>query len=140
VPSQPNRYSYKLVDILSKEVEEGLDLEGVWKATLFTNPEKPANWEKYETIVQIAILRRVVLGRLACNQGYSSIEYIKGNEIRMKSLVATMLPCYDPDEIRYDYFAWGEIFKTKTYKVTGTKLELFDETGALQVEFEKVKP
>lgn len=139
VPSQPNRYSYKLVDILSKEVEEGLDLEGVWKATLFTNPDKPENWEKYQMKINIIMLYKWIIGQWGCNSTGVIIEKVKGNQISFGGgLMTTLLLCPDRDEVNFHGFAWFEIRKSKTYKVRGTKLELFDETGALLVEFEKM--
>jgi hypothetical protein len=141
VPSQPNRYSYKLVDILSKEVEEGLDLEGVWKATLFTNPDKPENWEKYQMTINIIMLYKWIIGPLGCNSTGIIIEKVKGNQIAFGGgLPTTMRGCFDRNEENFHRFAWFEIRRSKTYKVTGTKLELFDEIGALLVEFEKVQP
>lgn len=141
VPSQPNRYGYKLVDILSKEAEGGLDLDGIWKATLFTNPDKPANWEKYEMLIQIVMMRGWILGYWGCNSTGIIIEKVKGNQITFGGgLPTTLIFCPDRDEVNFHGFAWFEIRKSKTYKVTGTKLELFDETGALLVEFEKVQP
>jgi copper homeostasis protein (lipoprotein) len=106
-----------------------------WKLTALNG--KPvvaaANQREPGLTLQAAGMHRRATGSGGCNRFTGNYE-LNGNNLRIDTLAGTMMACPDGMDIEKEYLE--TLPRTRTWKVVGQHLELFDEKGTTLARFE----
>lgn len=133
-PADASIYTYSLVEVLEKEIDNRTLLEGEWSVVNIEG--RPINTRATLPNLSFDILTNKVNGFDGCNSFFGDIQKLNNEEITLGNFGATKKMC---PNMQLPMSFQKNIHSTVAYSVTESTLEFLDKDGAVVISFAKVK-
>ena len=135
LPADKSSKEYRLMEVLSKDVDAILSLNDIWVLTEIEGADsKSFNFDSLPNL-EINTRSMNILGSDGCNNYRGKIEVISENKISFGPIMSSKKACRNMD-MSYMYSA--ALSKVKFYKKERLKLILYDENTKELLSFKKV--
>lgn len=133
VPADASTLKYSLVKVIEKNLDEKMRLHDIWALRAIDgNMIDVGNFQKHP-VLEIHLNDMKIFGNDGCNTMFGSIETLYEKTIVFGAIGGTKMACSNM-ELSSKYTSGLE--KTKTYKLDGLQLYLYDADGNELLRFE----
>lgn len=135
LPADKSSLEYRLVDVLSKQVDPVLSLNDIWVVTKIEGAEAKSINSKENPSLEINTRSMNILGSDGCNNYRGKIEALSENKISFGPIMSTKKACRDMD---FSNKYTSALSKVKSFKKERLELILYDENNQELLSFKKV--
>ncbi len=135
LPADKSSKEYRLVEVLSKDIDPILSLNDIWALTEIEGADAKSFDSESLPILEINTRSMNILGSDGCNNYRGKIEVISENKISFGPIMGTKKACRNMDLSNSYTAALSEV---RSYNKEGLKLLFFDENNKVLLSFKKV--
>lgn len=136
IPADASAFSYKLVEILSKETDKSLALTNIWKVLEVGKIKDPkSNKTGGPLIFEINRSAGTYFGDLGCNSVRGAIKKADAENLLLGPGASTMMACPD---MSAEQAIGKALIDTRKYKIESNQLHLMDSLGTVLIKFQAV--
>lgn len=133
VPADASSKIYTLKEILSKDVDQRMQLSKSWKVLEVGSIKNPVNSRDQQALkFEFDVSKRFYFGDMGCNSVRGTILKLDQENLHLGPGSATLMACENMQTEK----AIGEaLIQTRTYRLDGRELSFFDQGGTELIRF-----
>jgi len=136
VPADASSKIFKLIEVMSKEVDKSLRITNIWKVIEIGEVKNPISFKSKEALIfEFNTSAKTYFGDAGCNSIRGSIKENDGGKLLLGPGASTMMAC--PDMAVEE--AIGKAFiDTRSYSIEDNQLVFKNESGEVLITFQAV--
>lgn len=133
VPADASSKTFKLIEVISKEVDKSLRITNIWKVVEVGEIKNPVNFKSKEALIfEFNASAKTYFGDTGCNSIRGSIKENDGEKLLLGPGASTMMACPD---MSVEQAIGKALIDCRKYMIEDNHLLLFNEEGKLLIKF-----
>lgn len=136
IPADASSLNYKLVEIMSKKVDQSLRLTNIWKVLEVGEFKDPKSFKTGGALIfEINRSESTYFGDMGCNSVRGGIKEADAENLLLGPGASTRMACLD---MKVEQAIGKALVETRKYKIENNQLNLLDSVGNMLIKFQVV--